>query len=362
MYWYVVLLLTTFLSTFILIKNKNFFIKCLMSSILFLSLFVGITASYLTVRNFSFSRTIWQKWACWDKNVPNDNFYQMLKVASLGIARSPVEVICKEPISYTVKLNRLGVRSTPPDLNDWSRVNTGLFGCSYTWGTGLNEDQTIAYSLQKMNNQSVVNYAFPGNSAASTLLILSLMYKKQVPINKIDHIVYTIRDGHFIRDSGQGRWRFHPRNPQLEISEHGTFHFKGSMANANDMKYESNNPVDILMQFVYNLNHLMNADNLPAETDIDYTARIINYMNQLATDYLKSNFYLNIWPEQSVDGSVEARMERFKSKLNPKVRILQFPGKLELAKLGGHPSAESAYKMAGFLAASIPQENQREKK
>lgn len=350
------------MSVFILIKNKNFYIKCLMSSVLFISLFVGILASYLTVKNFSFSRTIWQKWACWDKNVPNDNFYQMLKVANLGIEREPVEIVCKEPISYTVRLNHLGVRSTPPDLKDWSRINTGLFGCSYTWGTGLNEEETIAYNLQKMNNESVVNYAFPGNSAASTLLILSLMSKKQVPINKIDHVVYTIRDGHFIRDAGQGRWRFHPRNPKLEISEDGTFGFKGSMANANDMKYESNNPVVILMQFVYNLNHLINAGNLPTEADIDYTAKIINYMNQLTTDRLKSKFYLNIWPEQSLDGSVEARMERFKSKLNPNVHILQFPGKLELAKLGGHPNAESAYKMAGFLSASIHPVNQRKNK
>lgn len=362
MYWYVILLIMTILSTFILIKNRNIFIKCLMSLVLFLSLFVGITASYLTLINFSFSRTIWQKWACWDKYVPNDNFYQMLKVANLGIEREPIEIVCKEPISYTVKLNHLGVRSTPPDLKDWSRINTGLFGCSYTWGTGLNEEQTIAYSLQKMNKESVVNYAFPGNSAASTLLILSLMHKKEVPISRIDHIVYTIRDGHFIRDAGQGRWRFHPRNPRLEISDDGKFSFKGSMAYANDMKYESNNPVDILMQFVYSLNYLINADTLPTEADIDYTARIINYMNQLTTEHLKSKFYLNIWPEHSIDGSVEARMERFKSKLNPKVRILQFPGKLELAKLGGHPDAESAYKMADFLSTSIHPVNPRKNK
>lgn len=73
-----------------------------------------------------------------------------------------------------------------------------LFGCSFAYGSKLNENQTFSYKLAKATNSTVYNRAFPGWGAQQMLYQLRRddFYKQ---INPPDYIIYTFIDDHINR-------------------------------------------------------------------------------------------------------------------------------------------------------------------
>lgn len=83
-------------------------------------------------------------------------------------------------------------------LNNNNFKSIMLIGCSYTYGTGLNENQTFAYYLAKETGRNVYNLGIPGGSPYNALYLI----QQQDFTNKyknVDYIIYTYIGDHINR-------------------------------------------------------------------------------------------------------------------------------------------------------------------
>ena len=64
-------------------------------------------------------------------------------------------------VTYTV--NSSGYRAPEWNQIDWKN-SIVLFGCSCTYGTGVSDDETIAFHLEKLSGRPVINMGVPGGS------------------------------------------------------------------------------------------------------------------------------------------------------------------------------------------------------
>lgn len=64
-------------------------------------------------------------------------------------------------VTYTV--NSSGYRAPEWNQIDWKK-SIVLFGCSCTYGTGISDDETIAFHLEKLSGRPVINMGVPGGS------------------------------------------------------------------------------------------------------------------------------------------------------------------------------------------------------
>ena len=92
----------------------------------------------------------------------------------------------KEDDTVEYYLNDLGCRSNVSDVkNSNIKEFTGFFGCSITYGHGLNEVETYPYLLsKKIKDLNYLNFAVPGYSTYQSLETFKCKLK-EVKFNKI---------------------------------------------------------------------------------------------------------------------------------------------------------------------------------
>jgi hypothetical protein len=104
------------------------------------------------------------------------------------------------------KIDALGRRVT--DVDDRERRDRFLifFGCSFTYGEGLDQDETIPFYAGSMDREHVpYNYAFHGHGPAELLVKLqSGALRSEVPESH-GTLVYIFIDAHILRTIGSMR-------------------------------------------------------------------------------------------------------------------------------------------------------------
>jgi len=99
-------------------------------------------------------------------------------------------------IPYNIKNVRELGRSTL--YGDSKKRPILLFGCSYTQGAGLNDEQTLSYKLYKLTNRTTYNKGIGGAGAQHMLNMLEQEdFYKEVP--DAEYIFYTFIWDHILR-------------------------------------------------------------------------------------------------------------------------------------------------------------------
>lgn len=92
-------------------------------------------------------------------------------------------------MSVNYNLNDVGARSNVANTRQSNiKKYLGFFGCSISYGHGLDEKETFAYQLAKKKNFSYLNFAVPGYSSYQSLMRL----KKNINKVKFETIVLGI--------------------------------------------------------------------------------------------------------------------------------------------------------------------------
>ena len=78
----------------------------------------------------------------------------------------------------TYKLNSYGYRTQEFNTIKWTD-SIVLFGCSCTFGIGVDEDETISHYLSQITGRPVINMGWPGGSNMSMLMNSSVLLQKQ---------------------------------------------------------------------------------------------------------------------------------------------------------------------------------------
>ncbi len=136
-------------------------------------------------------------------------------------------------IDYTVKTDDYG-RRIVPDVNNTSFSDYAIFfGCSYTMGEGVQDDETFPYYFQQLSKKyKSYIYAHPGYGPQQ-MLAYSESFKINEQINeKKGLIFYTWPTGHLDRLLGTPRvitwakkWPYYEKNESGKIIRKGFFEF-----------------------------------------------------------------------------------------------------------------------------------------
>lgn len=124
-----------------------------------------------------------------------------------------------------------------PENND-SAINQAVFlGCSYVFGDGLNDNQTLPYFFSQFSSATekqfdVQNYAFSGYGAHQAYMITTekLLKNKQKPLQEGSIVIYYFIPSHIERAAGSVIWDVF--GPWYEV-ENGQIVLKGTFDDKN---------------------------------------------------------------------------------------------------------------------------------
>ncbi len=93
-----------------------------------------------------------------------------------------------------------------PDIRGKNNKNIILLGCSYTYGHGLNKNQTFQYKLSNLTNTNVFNYGIPSGGPRESLHLLrnkdfldENLVINNTQINNVEYFIYTYISDHLTR-------------------------------------------------------------------------------------------------------------------------------------------------------------------
>lgn len=85
----------------------------------------------------------------------------------------------------------------PDEIKNTSKREIVLLGCSFTYGVGLNENETFSKKLSGYTNRSVYNRAIPGCGINHMLYMVKEGLSSR--IKNPEQFIYTFIDGHIYR-------------------------------------------------------------------------------------------------------------------------------------------------------------------
>jgi hypothetical protein len=126
-----------------------------------------------------------------------------------------------------------GIRKTP-GVNPSSPKPAWFLGCSFTFGDGLNDDQTLPFYFNAFTNSRfhVMNYGFSGYGPHQALKITE---EKIVNLNSPDSgiVIFSFVPDHFLRAAGKAAWDMY--GPWYEV-ENGQLVYKGTFEDKHFFK------------------------------------------------------------------------------------------------------------------------------
>lgn len=247
-------------------------------------------------------------------------------------------------------------RRIAPALNKESRVNDAIFfGCSFTYGEGLQDDQSIpARFAARAPAFMPYNYAFHGGSAADMLTKLkSGTLKGEIP-EKNGALVYIFIDAHIQRVIGSmsvaGSWG--KEHPYYDLNSKDAVIDKGD--------FLTGRPFLTHLYIILSKSKLINFFKIDfplrlSSRNIHLTARVIEEsFRAYKEQFPAGHFYVVIYP-----GSLQGKfLIPELSKMG--IETVDYSGLINvrdmryvLAPEDLHPSALAADKIGGQLALDI---------
>lgn len=89
-------------------------------------------------------------------------------------------------VIYEATHSASSLRQTIPETE--SKVKHGFFGCSYTYGWGVNDSETFCSLLQKETKAQIINFAKPGYGTIQGYYQLKNLIKKGIRLNSANFI------------------------------------------------------------------------------------------------------------------------------------------------------------------------------
>jgi hypothetical protein len=230
-----------------------------------------------------------------------------------------------------------------------------LTGCSFTFGEGLQDNQTLpAWIGSQTPETRVYNYAFPGASTGEDWLRLASIAPSGEITENSGTVIYVFMDDHLPRTLGKmsviGVWA--PYKTHFFLDESGNVRTDGMYMNAEPFRTN-------LFHF-FSQSGLLNyfgIDLPPWESESDWQLyiKIIKNMDSEAHRLGAQKFYVLFWPASQLSTKIIPYLER------EKISYLDYShwqlgrvtqGNYEIPG-DGHPSSESDQALAKSIVDSI---------
>ncbi|MCC6369480.1 MAG: hypothetical protein IT236_00600 [Bacteroidia bacterium] len=263
----------------------------------------------------------------------------------------------KEELIYDVTYCfEKGHRQTPNSKAS-AKKKVWFLGCSFTFGDGLNDTETLPYYFNEYSGGSfnVTNLGFSGYGThqalqSTELNILNSEYNK----GDTGIVVYSFIPEHFIRAAGKSSWDIN--GPWYEL-ENGQLVYKGGFEARN---YFKENYISKRLKSVWHSSFLYRSFFTPKASAVD-VARVIEILKTMNFKLQQKGikFYLVVTPEKQKE---ELYNTFTKELAQTKIPVfyadsilpnLYAPSNNYFIAGDGHPNKNYNIKIANYLAESI---------
>lgn len=260
----------------------------------------------------------------------------------------------KEQVVFkaTYSFNEYGLRASPPFNNDSLIGDCLFFGCSYTLGEGVEDDETFPYQvgLLTKGQYRIHNFAFNGYGPHQMLAALEYGTVREVVPNdeKTKHGFFLTFPHHALRAAGWIGWDVHgPRyllNTDGSVSLNGTFY--------------DNIIIRGLRQSKILYNRLFNYENISSEQIELYAEIIAASEDKFKAFYPDGKFYvLFINRQTKLSQKLLSALQQKELKILSVNEILSDPApyseRFRVHKYDPHPNALANKLIASFIAEKI---------
>lgn len=199
----------------------------------------------------------------------------------------------------------------PTYIGDKNKKTILFFGCSYTYGSTLENNETLPYLLGKKTNITTVNRGIPGGSILNTIYDLNnnALYEEIKFLPAVEYIVYIYINDHLNRIVNPYRASLTSTdNPHYEINRE--FEYKNGKL--------TEKKVSKLKLFLYSLYstkawHYLYANKFSFETKDEKSFNLFLQTKKITEEkFPNSKFIIILWKDGSHFTMQEAEQKRYK--------------------------------------------------
>ena len=204
-------------------------------------------------------------------------------------------------VTYTIDSN--GLRVAPPRPKDDLAGTVLFFGCSFTFGEGLKDDETLPYevSAQSGGRYRTFNFGFEGYGPAQMLAAIESGMVRRVVNTSPQYAYYVAIPNHVWRVAGRTAWGGHA--PRYVLDAGGTLREAGH--------FEDRQPLALRLGLGQTVSGQLNksatwrtlsmGDSRITGDDIRlYLAVVRRSRDLLTAEYPGIQFRVLLWPNQNV--------------------------------------------------------------
>ena len=302
---------------------------------------------------------------------PSDGFVSHLDYGYGPVAPSRTHVVKLyegKPIYdvfYTI--DERGMRISPPELDAEHRRGCVLFfGCSYTFGEGVADEQTLPYQvgLKTQGRYAIRNMGFQGYGPHQMLSALESGEAERVADCKVTDVIYTALYWHALRVAGRSYWDHN--GPRYVRDENGRAVRAGFFS---DVGLHSRVPESILKRlkksFVYQEYLAARVDPYEAPTrrgNVKLLSAIVERSrDEIARRFPGAAFHVLIW-DSVLPPHLEAEATAAVTKPGVDVHNVKavirdqkdgFDPRYQISSGDRHPRAETYALVADYVASAV---------
>lgn len=265
-------------------------------------------------------------------------------------------------VIYTIDSN--GLRITPPYKETNHTSSLLFFGGSFTFGTGVNDDEVIPYlvGLKTDSAYSIYNYGFGGYGPHQMLAVLEHKLEESMIKYKPKYVIYQAIIPHVSRAAGLESWG--EQAAKYVLGENGEVIYQGSFQDNSVVPRQvvSQLKKSSIYRYFIERHRPINSD------DIDLFIGIVDRSRKIIeTRYPDCEFHVLLWYHE--DKNSEEILKGLKRK-RIRTHLISdiLPGingersaEYEISKYDRHPSTLAHEMIADYVVSQIIKSSPHEK-
>lgn len=241
-------------------------------------------------------------------------------------------------VTYTIDAN--GLRISPP----WHKDVAGtvlFFGCSFTYGEGLHDNETLAYQVgtQSGGRYRTLNFGFHGYGPHQMLAAIEHGMVRRIVDTRPQYVFYTAIPNHVVRVVGKVNYGKHA--PRYLLDTSGNVYQAGRFEDVSGQRPDQSELTwQLSKSAIYRT--IQNMGQLPSDDDIRLMCAVVRKSkDRLTAEYPGIQFHVILWP------GVVKEEEPIYQKLKTEFQEMGFPLHIVEDILPGYAANPSQYLLGG---------------
>jgi hypothetical protein len=263
-------------------------------------------------------------------------------------------------VTYTIDSN--GLRIAPPVQKDQHAGCILFFGCSMTFGEGLQDNETLPYQvgIQSGGQYRTFNFAFEGYGPHQMLAAIEQGRVRRVVDCSPQYAIYVAITDHVRRAAGKVPYGKHA--PRYLLDPGGAVRRVGNFEQAE----RAPSPLEAELRWQFGKSaiyrRLANRASSVSEDDVHRMLAIVRRSRDLlAAEYPGIKFHVILWPDWNKDGVIHRELQDGFRQLNIPVHLVEdiLPDhslastKYVLSSHDNHPNALADRLLANYVLTKI---------